>query len=57
MNGLQMIIFSALMTTLVMLYGREQYKRGVEDVKFDRVAANIKIQQCNEVITKYALEH
>jgi hypothetical protein len=44
-----------LLAALVLLYGREQYKRGVEDVKFDRVIADIKLKNCSEVITKFKL--
>lgn len=46
-----------LVAALVLLYGMEQYKRGVEDVKFDRESANIKLQQCSEVITNFRLQH
>lgn len=57
MDGLRAIILSVFITVLALLYGREQYKRGVEDCKFDRESANIKLQQCSEVITKFSLEH
>lgn len=53
---MKVAIISVLLT-MVVLYGREQYRRGVEDANFDRESANIKLQNCSEVISKFSLEH
>lgn len=46
-----------VLTLLAFLHGEARYKQGVEDVEFDRESANIKLQECSEVITKFSLEH
>lgn len=57
MNPVRIVlIFLVIHTTLVGLFGHYMYKRGVEDVQFDRAVADIKLQNCSEVITKFKLK-
>jgi len=51
------VIVTGIFATLLFLYGQEQYKRGVQSEQYDRESANIKLQNCSEVITKFNLEH
>lgn len=55
MQLIKEIIFLVIITVLTGLYGQERYRHGVEDTKFDREAANIKLQNCSEVIAKFEL--
>lgn len=39
------------------LHGEARYKQGVEDVEFDRNVANMRLQDCSEVITNFRSQH
>ena len=49
------LIKLVIVAMLAFLYGQERYRHGVEDTKYDREAANIKLQNCSEVIAKFSL--
>jgi hypothetical protein len=50
-------IILAVLMACTYLHGEAMYRKGVEDVEWDRASADIKLQNCNEVITKFPLEH
>jgi len=51
------VLWLIWLTTALGVVSHIQFRKGVEAVNFDRDIANIKLQNCSEVVARYRSQH